>query len=137
MNEFLTLNYNNIDITVRLVPALDGSDNYDFEFSTENNEYDFIFEDQEIFNEILYHIYLYCREFMETLFDIDGQSNVSTFIFNETDNEAEIVINFVSDLQNMYEETNYFWNKKVLDKMFRSYIIELRNNRDYILWLHN
>lgn len=108
MNEFLTLNYNNIDITVRLVPALDGSDNYDFEFSTENNEYDFIFEDQEIFGELSYRIYLYCREFMETLFDIDGQSNVSSFVFIANDDEIESVIDSIKTLQNMYEETNYF-----------------------------
>lgn len=107
-NNFLTLNYKGIDITIRLIPALDGSDNYDFEFSTENNMYDFIFDDQEIFGEISYCVYLYFREFMETLFDTDGQSNVSSFIFTVNDDEIESVINSIQTLQNMYEETNYF-----------------------------
>lgn len=107
-NNFLTLDYNGIDITIRLIPALDGSDNYDFEFSTENDEYDFIFDDNDIFGELSYRIYLYFREFMETLFDIDGQSNVSTFIVMEYDDEIESVINSIQTIQNMYEETNYF-----------------------------
>ncbi len=108
MNAFLTLKYNDIDVNIHLVPALDGSDNYDFEFSTVNNEYDFIFEDPKIFSDISYNIYLYCREFMETLFDIDGQTNISSFVFMANDDEIESVINSIKIINAMYEETNYF-----------------------------